>query len=131
MAQGPCKRIELAGRAIAIFNLGGEFFALNDRCPHEGGSLCKGKISALTVSSQPGEYNWTREGEFIRCPWHGWEFDIRTGRSVCDPRTMRTRLYDAHVEHGGDVIEGLAAGKLLAAESYRVSVEDDYIIVEI
>lgn len=125
------KLVDIADRKIVVFNLGGEYFALNDRCPHEGGSLCTGKLAALTISSKPGEYTWTREGEFIRCPWHGWEFDIRTGRSVCDPRSVRTRLYDVHLEHGDEVMEEIAAEKLLVAETFAVRVEDDYVVVEV
>ena len=124
---GERKRIEAEGRQITVFNVRGEYFALNDRCPHEGGPLCTGKISALTVSSEPGTYEWTREDEFIRCPWHGWEFDLRTGRSVCDPRTMRVRLYDVRVEHG----EEIAAAQELVAETYPVRVEDDYVVIEV
>jgi nitrite reductase/ring-hydroxylating ferredoxin subunit len=124
---GTRKRIEAEGRAIAVFNVRGEYFAINDRCPHEGGSLCTGRLSALTVSKEPGAYEWTREDEFIRCPWHGWEFDLRTGRSVCDPKTMRVRLYDVHVEHGGELV----AEKNLVAETFPVRVENDYVVIEI
>jgi len=124
---GERKRVEVEGRKITVFNVRGEYFALNDRCPHEGGPLCTGKISALTVSNDPGTYEWTREDEFIRCPWHGWEFDLRTGHSVCDPKTMRVRLYDVHVEPGGDLV----AEKKLVAETYPVRVEDNYVVIEV
>lgn len=119
--------VEAEGRRIVVFNVRGELFALNDRCPHEGGSLCAGRLSALTTSHEPGTYEWTREDEFIRCPWHGWEFDLRTGRSVCDPKTMRVRLYDVHVEHG----EELVAQKALVAETFPVRLEDDYVVIDI
>ena len=79
------------GRAIVVFNLGGEFFALNNRCPHRGGSLCQGNLTGLVQSDEPGEYNYIRRGEIIRCPWHAWEFDIRTGKSWCDPDKRRAR----------------------------------------
>ncbi len=128
---GGRKLVSLAGREIVIFNLKGDYYALNDRCPHEAGSLCKGKLAALTVSTEPGSYGWTRENEFIRCPWHGWEFDIRTGRSVCDPRSMRTRLYDVQVEHGDEALAEIAAEKLLVAETFAVKVEDDYLVIEL
>jgi len=68
-----------------VFNLGGEFFALSNRCPHRGGSLCQGNLTGLVLSDEPGHYNYIRRGEIIRCPWHSWEFDIRTGKSWCDP----------------------------------------------
>lgn len=131
---GSRKLIEAEDRRIVVFNLAGEFFALNDRCPHEGGSLCAGRLTGLVLSTQPGAYEWTRAGEIIRCPWHGWEFDIRTGRSHCDPRTVRVRLYDVHVEHGAELREELdhkPATENLVAQTFPVTVENDYVVVEI
>lgn len=122
---GSRKRVEAEGRQIAVFNVRGEYFAINDRCPHEGGSLCTGKLSGLVVAKEPGTYEWTRDGEIIRCPWHGWEFDLRTGRSQCDPKTMRVRLYDVHVEHGAELAQELKA------EIFSVRIEDDYVVIEI
>jgi nitrite reductase/ring-hydroxylating ferredoxin subunit len=118
---GGRKLVEVAGRSIAVFNLGGEFFALLNRCPHQGGPLCAGvQFSALT-SSVPGEYVHSRAGELIRCPWHGWEFDIRTGRSWFDPGGTRVRSYPVAVRSGEE----------LTAETYPVSVRDDYVVVEL
>src|SRR4029077_6188049 len=74
---GGRKLVTADGRAIVVFNLGGEFFALSNRCPHRGGSLCPGNLTRLVLSDEPGEYNYPRHGEIIRCPWHSWEFDIR------------------------------------------------------
>jgi 3-phenylpropionate/trans-cinnamate dioxygenase ferredoxin subunit len=46
-------------------------------------------------------------GEIIRCPWHGWEFDIRTGQSYCDPKCFRaSRAYPVNVEPGANVVKG-------------------------
>ena len=78
---GERKIVEIAGRSIGVFNLGGEFFALRNRCPHQGGPLCLGKQSGFIQSAGPGEYEYSRKGEILQCPWHGWEFDIRTGQS--------------------------------------------------
>ena len=83
---GNRKLVEIRGRQIAIFNLNGDFFGILDRCPHQGASLCKGQIVGLVESEEPGEYKFSRQNEIIRCPWHGWEFDIRTGRSRCEPK---------------------------------------------
>jgi 3-phenylpropionate/trans-cinnamate dioxygenase ferredoxin subunit len=83
---GQRKLVEVSGRAIVIYNLGGEFFALNNRCPHRGGGLFHGIQTCLVESKEPGHYCHSRRGEMVKCPWHGWEFDIRTGKSWCDPR---------------------------------------------
>jgi 3-phenylpropionate/trans-cinnamate dioxygenase ferredoxin subunit len=79
VAPGQCKIVTVNGREIGVFNLNGEYFALANRCPHEGGPLCQGNIIPLIQSDRPGQYRLTRHQEFLRCPWHGWEFEIRTG----------------------------------------------------
>jgi len=122
---GARKRVKVAGRTIALFNLGGEFFAIGDACPHEAGSLCDGRIVGLAESSGPGDYRLERPGEFVKCPWHGWEFDIRTGQSYCDPARIRVRAYPTAVASGGEVVRGP-----YVAETFPVSVEDEYVIVE-
>ncbi len=121
---GSRRLVETGERRIAVFNVRGEFYALNDRCPHEGGSLCKGKLTGLVVAQQPGAYEWTRDGEIIRCPWHGWEFDLRTGRSQCDPAKVRVRLFDVHVENGSELTG-------LTAETFPVTIENDYVVLDV
>jgi nitrite reductase/ring-hydroxylating ferredoxin subunit len=59
-------------RIVALFHVGAEFFALDGVCPHQGGPLGKGQLCGHTLT----------------CPWHGWQFDVRTGqhltnRAVC------------------------------------------------
>ena len=123
---GGRKLVEVKGRAIVIFNVGGEYFALNNRCPHKGGSLCQGRLTGLVESVEPGTYRYSRRGEIIRCPWHGWEFDIRTGRSRCDPQTLRARNYAVSVQPGAELMEGQ-----YVAETFPVSVQDNYVVIEI
>jgi nitrite reductase/ring-hydroxylating ferredoxin subunit len=125
IAPGDRKLVEVKGRAIVIFNLAGEFFAISNRCPHQGGSLYHGRVTCLVESSQPGEYRTSRHGEIIRCPWHQWEYDIRTGKSWCDPRSIRVRNFPVSVEPGARLIEGP-----YVAETFPVSVEDEYVVVE-
>jgi 3-phenylpropionate/trans-cinnamate dioxygenase ferredoxin subunit len=97
---GERKIVEIGGRSVGVFNVNGEYFAVLNRCPHQGGSLCSGRQSGLVTASKPGEYVHSRSGEIIRCPWHGWEFDLRTGQSWFDPRAVRVRRYDVSVEPG-------------------------------
>lgn len=123
---GRRKCVEVDGRGVIVFNVKGEYFALSETCPHKGGSLAKGIITGLVQSDEPGAYQFAREGEIVRCPWHQWEFDIKTGRSYCDPRRMRLMKFDVKVEHGANLVEGP-----YVAETFRVEVEDDYIVVEV
>ena len=123
---GDRKLFVIKGRPIAIFNLGGEYFGLFNRCPHQGGSLCDGVVTGLLQSSEPGSYTYSRQGEILRCPWHGWEFDIRTGQSYCDPERIRTKAYDVAAEPGRTVVEGP-----FVAETVPVRVEENYIVVDV
>ena len=122
---GSRRLVEAGGRRIVVFNLGGDFYALSDRCPHQGGSLCAGVLTGHVESGVPGEYRYARRGEMIRCPWHSWEFDIRTGKSWFDPKRVQVRQYPARVEPGAALAEGP-----YQAETWPVRVEDDYVVVE-
>ena len=66
---GSGKTVHATGIPLALFNEGGEFFAIDDTCPHQGASLGEGLL---------------HEGRVI-CPWHSWVFEIRTGRCAHVP----------------------------------------------
>jgi nitrite reductase/ring-hydroxylating ferredoxin subunit len=98
IAPGQRKIVEIGGRSIGVFNIGGHYYALRNRCPHQGGPLCTGIQFASLRSNRPGEYLRGGEGEVIRCPWHGWEFEIKTGRCWIDPERTRVRSYRAGLQ---------------------------------
>ena len=144
---GERKIIDVAGRSIGVFNVGGEFYALRNTCPHQGGPLCQGRLTGFIMARVPGEYSYTRRGEIVRCPWHGWEFDVKTGQSWFDPVQTRVRAYAVSVEtreiedapeqgagHETELPEGLQRGPY-TAETYDVTVEEraeqQVIVVEI
>jgi nitrite reductase/ring-hydroxylating ferredoxin subunit len=126
IAPGTSKLVAIAGREIGLFNLGGAFYALLSKCPHEGASLCKGRIVRRVESDEPGQYRVVPGSEMIRCPWHGWQYDIRTGQSWCDPDNIALRKYAVSVETGDRILQGP-----YVAETYPVSVEENYLVVEI
>ena len=131
---GTRKFLTIDERPIAIFNIKGEFFGLLNRCPHQGAALCEGPLIGLAQSSDPGEIEYTRLGEILRFPWHGWEFDIRTGQSWFDPGRMRVRRYDVFLSPGEEVAGRQAGDREMGpyvAESYVVSVDRHYVIVEV
>jgi len=123
---GSRKLVNIDGRPIGVFNIGGEFFALLNRCPHQGGNLCEGRLIGLVESPAPGEYCYSRKGEILRCPWHGWEFDVRTGKSWCDPARTRAKTYEVGTEPGRSLVEGP-----YRAETFAVTVEEAYGAVEV
>lgn len=107
---GTKKIVEAGGRSIGVYNVNGHYHALRNVCPHQGAELCKGLVTPLVVSSGPGSFEYDRDGEIVRCPWHQWEFDIKTGCMIVDP-AMRTKSYEVTVE------------------KLDVSVEDGHVIV--
>jgi nitrite reductase/ring-hydroxylating ferredoxin subunit len=123
---GQRRIVTVNGRDIGIFNLDGEYFAIGNRCPHEGASLCKGRVVGLVEAAEPGAYRYSRRNEFIRCPWHGWEFDLRTGKSWCEPNRTKVRSYDLKIESGEVLVEGE-----LRAETFPVSIEKQYVVVDV
>src|SRR5438034_6562404 len=95
---GQRKIVEFDGLSIGVFNVKGGYYALYNRCPHKAAPLCLGLVTDGVNGPSRGEYEIVREGEIVRCPWHGWEFDILTGRSWFNPHKLRVRTYDVTVE---------------------------------
>jgi nitrite reductase/ring-hydroxylating ferredoxin subunit len=118
---GERRIVEVEGRSIGVFNVHGRFYALRNRCPHQAAPLCLGAIKGMAMPSQPGEYVWAREGEIIRCPWHGWEFDITSGRSIFNPHRVRVAAYKVTVE----------AADAEQIETYPVTVDDGLVVVHV
>lgn len=132
---GERKIVELEGRSIGVFNVDGEYYALLDQCPHAGAALCAhGTIFGASTAEGPDEPIEYVRGRSLRCPWHQWEFDIRTGESWYDPRNTKVRKYNVEVVPGSpeevtDPDGGLQKGPHVM-EGYAVSVEGDVIVVD-
>jgi len=83
LGSGSCVLAELPdGRELAVFNVSGEYYAIDNSCPHRGASLADGRVCDYVVE----------------CAWHGWEFDLRTGE--CLTVTERIKTYEVQVEDG-------------------------------
>ena len=95
---GSRKIVSVGGRSIGIFNVDGRLYALRNNCPHQGAPLCLGPISGTTLPGPVGSFTYGRDGEIIRCPWHGWEFDLTSGKSVFNPHRVRVRSYQVAIE---------------------------------
>lgn len=123
--EGTRRVFEINGRPVVVFHVKDEYFAMLNRCPHQGASLVHGLLTGHTKSDSPGECSVLRSGEILRCPWHAWEFDIRTGQSWFDPSNMKLRRYAVDVVAGDELVEGP-----YKAETFPVSIEDEYVVVE-
>lgn len=69
IADGTGKTVEVGGKKIALFNVKGAFYAIDNTCLHRGGPLGEGELDGTTVT----------------CPWHGWEYDVTSGANLDEP----------------------------------------------
>lgn len=99
---GTRKIVTVSGREIGVFNVGGVFYALRNICPHRGAPLCQGRLRPLMISKGVYQLDRERESEILKCPWHQWEFDLKTGEALCDP-SLRVRTYRV-VQEGDEVV---------------------------
>ena len=97
------------GEPVLLIREGDRLYATGATCSHYGGPLAEG----IQVDGT------------LRCPWHQWEYDIRTGKSWCDPRSVRVRNFPVTIEPGARLVEGP-----YVAETFPVSIENQYVVVE-
>jgi nitrite reductase/ring-hydroxylating ferredoxin subunit len=102
---GAHRVLEVSGRSIGVFNDGGRIYAIRNVCPHHGAPLCAGTVSGRMLPSAPHVYDYSADASerVLRCPWHGYEFRLESGRSITDPERMRVKTYRVEVE-GDDVV---------------------------
>lgn len=101
---GSRKIVDIEGRSIGVFNVDGRYYAVRNVCPHHGAPLCLGEITGTMLPSEPHQYVWGRERQILQCPWHGFEFDLETGRAIYDPNDLRVNVYPVAVEDGNVVL---------------------------
>ena len=82
---GEGRVVEVDGRSVAVFNVDGRYYAIDNLCPHRGGPLGEGDL----------------EGTVIACPWHAWRWDVRTGANVNNP-AVKLECFTV-VEEAGEV----------------------------
>jgi len=89
---GECLSREAGGHGVAVFNVGGRIYAMNNTCPHAGGPLGEGFLT----------------DHIVECPWHGWRYDVRSGERPENP-VFKVACYEVQIE--GDVIKVLLPDK--------------------
>ena len=85
VAPGQARVVEIEGRTLALFNVDGRFYAIDNTCPHRGGPLGEGDL----------------EGHIVLCPWHAWRWDVTTGHNANNP-AVKVACYPVSVD-GEDV----------------------------
>ena len=98
------KVVEIDGVEIGVFCVKGQFSAYGNVCPHMGGPVCQGKIlprveENIAADRKSLGFVFSKTQTNIVCPWHGYEFDIKTGRHQGNPR-LRLRTLDVRIAEG-------------------------------
>jgi nitrite reductase/ring-hydroxylating ferredoxin subunit len=90
-AEGTVRIVRAAGREIGIVRWAGAIYALNNRCSHQSGPVCTGILGPRLTGTRPGAMELDAATPVLACPWHGWEFDVRTGHALHDGQhSLRT-----------------------------------------
>ena len=95
--EGTCHVITVADEEIGVYKVDGEIHAIRNFCPHRGAPICSGMISGTMLPSDVGQFVYGLEGQVISCPWHKWQFDLKTGRSLFDADRRRLIMYAVEV----------------------------------
>jgi nitrite reductase (NADH) small subunit len=101
------RRIAPIGKyGIGVFNVGGDLFAITNYCPHQGGPLCSGRVQGAPILREGSarETDYVLDGRILRCPWHQWEFDLATGKTLSRPE-KGVRTYPVRVESGEVIVQ--------------------------
>ena len=88
LATGQGLVVEAEGRSVALFNVDGTYYAIDNSCPHRGGPLGEGDL----------------DGRVVSCPWHAWRWDVSTGASVNNP-AVRVACFPVRVQGDGIFVD--------------------------
>lgn len=88
LAAGEGLVVEAGGRSVALFNVDGTYYAIDNSCPHRGGPLGEGDL----------------EGRVVSCPWHAWRWDVSTGANVNNP-AVRVACFPVRVQGNGIFVD--------------------------
>jgi len=97
--------VEVNGRSIGVFKVDDRLYAVKNVCPHKQAPLCRGTVGGTMLPSKPGEFDFGLEGQVLKCPWHGWEFDLATGACLFGVSGRRVKTYPVEVREGQVYVE--------------------------
>ena len=99
--------VDIHGVEVGLFRVGDSLYAVRNYCPHRGAPVCLGQLSGTMLPSEAGEFRLGLEGRVLHCPWHHWEYDVTTGRSVFGVSRSRLVTYEVEtyeVEQSGEEV---------------------------
>jgi nitrite reductase (NADH) small subunit len=114
---GTHRVVDVDGRSVGVFNIGGRLYGLLNRCAHQGGPLCEARRTTGTLVGDGRRLEWAHEGEIVACPWHGLEYHVPTGQCLAFAH-IRVRTYEVKVV-GDEVVVTPASSPRPPAASGR------------
>jgi nitrite reductase/ring-hydroxylating ferredoxin subunit len=103
LPHGAVRIEDVDGKEIGVINVDGTLYAMRNVCPHAGAPICRGAVTGTLTPSSVGTFNYGMENLVIRCPWHRFQFDLRTGLPLSE-LGGKLRMYDARIEDGDVVV---------------------------
>ena len=103
LQEGQRQLIEVNGVEIGLIRAEGVCYAFRNSCPHQGVPMLYGSVVGTMLPSRPHEYVYGLHNEIIRCPLHGWEFNLKTGKAVFSP-DVSIKTYEVKEEAGSIVL---------------------------
>jgi nitrite reductase (NADH) small subunit len=94
------RTVQVEGRDVGIIRTEHSVYAIGNKCPHQGGPMCQGKLAGTMVPSEPNQYVYDHDGLVVQCPWHAYEFHVDTGESVAGAVKGRVPVFEVFVEDG-------------------------------
>jgi nitrite reductase (NADH) small subunit len=109
--------VEVEGRRIGVLRRDDAVYAFADHCPHHGGPMCYAQVVGTMLPSAPNEFRFDLDGLIIKCPWHAYEFDVRTGEAVGGIIRSRLMVYATTVTNGKVFVQLKRAQRSPAADA--------------
>ncbi|MFX3635964.1 MAG: Rieske (2Fe-2S) protein [Candidatus Pristimantibacillus sp.] len=103
LQEGQRQLVEVNGVEIGLIRAEGKCYAFRNSCPHQGVPMIYGSVTGTMLPSNPQEYVYGHHNELIRCPLHGWEFNLKTGKAMFSP-DVSIKKYDVEEEEGNIVL---------------------------
>lgn len=100
LTPGKAKIVKVDNREIGIFREQNNYYAVLNVCPHFHAEICKGRITGTLIAEDPDTLRMRHDLLVLRCPWHHWEFDIKTGKAIIPSIKQKLKVYEVKEENG-------------------------------
>ncbi|MFC5448556.1 Rieske (2Fe-2S) protein [Paenibacillus aestuarii] len=98
---GDKRIVKVKEMELGLFRIDGEYYAWRNVCPHAAAPVCVGAIRGTRLPSTVYDYQYGMDNQVLRCPWHGWEFDLRTGQHLAAGSNAKLRGFPVEADDSG------------------------------